>query len=167
MTSWKQSWREKANPLRYITKYNDSFTKSMIKLLNIAKFNTSKTGMKIRVLTELIELISHLFNIKKKSPESNKCMDCDRIESLNHYPLKCRKYDLQRKKWIAKLIKINHKYGYKKFRTIKYIVFQYKLYNNTIMIQQQGQIWNEILSYIKSTDRFSNLFAINNKELSA
>ena len=120
-------------------------------------------------MTEHIELNSYLFEKKMKCPITNaipiskKFTYCDEIESVQHYPLRCKKYGKQRKILFKKLIKINHKFKYKKYQSIKFILFPYKIHNN--IEQKQIQIWNEILSYIKATKRFNNLYGINPKDI--
>ena len=125
--------------------------------------------MIIRLITEHIELNSFLFKLKlkcpknNKIPDSNKCNECNKIESVKHYILDCKRYNGQRLKLFNNIIKINHKYKYGKFRTIKYLLFPYKLFRNNE--QQQIKIWKEILGYIKATNRFENLYGINLKEI--
>ena len=141
----------------------------MAHLINAAKLNVSETGIIIRLITEHIELNEYLFRLKLKCPKTkeipptNKCNTCYSIESVRHYILKCKKYKTQRQKLKKKLIKINHKFKYQKFQTMKYLLFPYKIHNNSK--KQQAQIWREILSYIKGTKRFENLYDINLKEI--
>ena len=97
--------------------------------------------------------------ITDKIPDSPNYDQCIYIESVDHFILKCIKYKQQRKKLFHKLRKINYRYKYPKFQTIKYRLFPYLLNKNDIF--KQILIWKEILSHTKETNRFNNVYHID------
>ena len=127
--------------------------------------------MIIRLLTEHIELNEYLYDKQIKCPIEKKvicspiCTNCDKeeIENVPHFLLSCDKYKIQREIMFKHLIKINHKYKYKKFQSIKYILFPYLLHHCNLT--QQTKVWKEILSYTKHTKRFDNLYQIDINQL--
>ena len=120
--------------------------------------------MIIRLITEHIELNEYLFGKQIKDPDTQTippspfCNTCNKMEDVDHFLTKCNKYKKQRQILYQNLSKINHKYKYKKFQTIKYLLFPYKMYNNNL--NQQTKVWKEILNYTKHTKRFNNIYGI-------
>ena len=162
---WKSMWKIKSNPNKWITKLHNKYNTRIHSLINISKLNTHQCGIMVRLLTEHIELNQYLFKLQlkcpitKQIPPSPNCGHCEQIESVNHFLTKCTKYKFHRKSMYEKLTKINHKYKYIKFQTIKFLLFPYLLQHNNI--HKQILIWKEILSYTKSTNRFKNLYQID------
>ena len=123
----------------------------------------------MRLISEHIELNQYLFKYQMKCPQTKQiptspnCHFCDTLESVKHFLLKCNKYKFQRQSLFQKLIKINHKFKYNKFKSIKYLLFSYLLHNNGI--SKQILIWKEILNYTKETNRFQNIFQIDTNQL--
>ena len=163
--SWKKSWENKSNPNRMITKSHDRFNKRINFLINNAKLNRHQCGIIVRLITEHIELNKHLFKHQIKCPKTEQipfspnCQYCNQIESVTHFLTKCKLYNVQRNQMMNKLIKINHRYKYEKFKSMKYLLFPYRLQHNNIT--KQTMVWKEILNYTKETKRFSNLYHIN------
>ena len=123
--------------------------------------------MIVRLITEHIELNKYLYNKQMKSPSTKLIPSTPyyenylknniyNSETVQHFILSCPKYKPQRVIMFNNLSKINHKCQYNKFRTIKYIIFQFRLYN--VKINQQTKVWKEILSYTKHTQRFTNIY---------
>ena len=96
-------------------------------------------------------------------PKSPKCEECNKHENVSHFTLQCRKYKEHRQKFFKNISKISYKFRYQKFRRLKYILFPYKLYHTKI--HQHIAIWKELLSYIRNTNRLSNLYVINTNEI--
>ena len=163
--TWKSKWKQKANPARLITKFHHKFDTRINQLISKSKLNRHQCGIMMRLITEHIELNKYLFfhNIKcpqtDQIPPSPNCNYCDQLETTNHFLINCRKYKMQRSKFFSKLNKINHKYQYKKFRTIKFILFPYLLLHNNF--HNQTMVWKEILNYTKATNRFNNIHHID------
>ena len=148
---WKRSWKIKSNPIRWITKFHNEFSKIIHILIN-------QTGIIMRLITEHIELNQYFFKCKINA-QTPECCFCNKIESTNHFLIKCKKFKIQRLKLFNKLSAINHKYKYKKFQSIKYSLFPYKLQHNDI--KKQSLIWKEVLSCTKETKRFEHIYDIN------
>ena len=162
---WKSNWRVQSNPNRWITKCHSKLNNQIHLLINKANLNIHQCGIIIRLITEHIELNKYLFKLKIKCPKLDKipdspyCTTCDQIETVNHFINRCKTYKTHRKKLYNKISKINNKYKYKKFQTIKYLLFPYLLHQNSI--PKQIMIWKEILNYTKITNRFKNLYRID------
>ena len=119
----------------------------------------------MRILTEHIELNQYLFKLKMKCPINNKiptspnCSHCDKIESVTHYLTKCKRFRFQRQSLFRNLRRIDHRYRYTKFQSVKYLLFPYFLFRSNIL--KQSLVWKEILNYIKETKRFENIYRID------
>ena len=116
----------------------------------------------VRLLTEHIELNQYLFKHQlkcpktKQIPSSPNCEHCDQMESVNHFLVKCHKYKFHRKSLFNRLSKINHRYKYQKFQTIKFLLFPYLLQHNiTSKHRSEGNI------KLYKFKRFKNLYQID------
>ena len=168
---WYNQWIKYRNPLRLLSMYHNHFTTKIYSLINYSNFNNSQCGMIIRFLSEHIELNEYLYNKQIKCPIENKliqspiCTNCNQteIENIPHFIMHCDKYKIQREIMFSNLTKINHRYKYRKFKSIKYILFPYLLHSCDL--SQQTKVWKEILSYTKHTKRFKNLYLIDLNQL--
>ena len=167
---WRQQWTNTKNPNRLLSKYHNRYTTKIHSLINVSKLNKSQCGMIIRLISEHIELNDYLFSKQIKDPEDQSipqspfCDYCNEVENVEHFLTNCKKYQKQREILYQNLTKINHRYKYKKFQSVKFLLFPYKLFHNNL--NQQTKVWKEILSYTKHTNRFSNLYDVRTKELS-
>ena len=167
--TWKAGWKTKSNPNRCITTCHNKYNTKIHNLINTAKLNKHQCGVIIRIITEHIELNQYIFKYQMKCPNTNKipespyCIQCDKLETVHHFLLKCKRYSHQRYKLFQKLIKINYKFKYTKFKSTKFLLFPYLVYHTNIT--QQITIWKEILNYTKNTQRFKNLYQIDLKQI--
>ena len=169
INKWKSIWKQKANPNKHLTIYHKKYSTKLNTLINKSNLNHHQCGIIMRLLSEHIELNEYLHQKKLNCPINNKvppspnCIQCNEPENILHYIMQCKKFETQRHKLFQNLSRINHKFKYNKFRSLKYILFPYKLFNTTT--SQQIAIWKEILSYVKNTQRFANLYQIQLNKL--
>ena len=92
--------------------------------MKAANLNRSQCGIIMRLMTGHIELNEYLYNKQMKCPKlenipiNKKCDYCKCNETINHFILKCKRFQNQREILRNKLVKINHRFKYNKFFTI-------------------------------------------------
>ena len=175
LSQWKTQCENALNTTKLYYKYNRGrFTNNIHKILKYGNFNSSQTGIIIRLITQHIELNNYMAQHQMKDRNTNDpilsplCPNCPdkHEETVTHFLTKCKQYSNHRNKLyrnISKLLFKNKIPNIRKYLHIQFLLFPYLIPKSTIITQTL--IWKEVLSYVRSTNRFYNLRFIKIDEI--
>ena len=162
-SQWKKDWMNRISNNSLIQSHKHQIHKHLNKLTFM--LNKDQMGIIIRLITGHIELNAYYFKYKMKinknddKPiQSPNCNDCKCPETVSHYLLKCKKYKKQRNKMFLKINKICNEYRNGANVNIHNLIFPFIIRCN---IKQTLQIWKEILSYIRASEKWKSIYGID------
>ena len=120
----------------------------------------SETGVITRLRTEHIDLNVYNNVIYAKGTQTDmNCEECARYETVRHYLLDCKRYDVQRKEFIDELKNISVEFEKETNLNVMRILFNYKYQKKPFKkenIEIRVEILKAVCKYVAKTKRFIN-----------
>ncbi|MCP4988761.1 MAG: hypothetical protein GY928_22740, partial [Colwellia sp.] len=173
---WSNKWenRPRSNTNRLMMAKNPKLSKKIYKLIKY--MNCSQMGVIMRLMTGHIELNEYCFHIGIKDsddevPNRPECEQCstNENEDVEHFILRCPKYDLARMRLINDLDDIWDGFENGTNVDLGSILFPYTIKmddtNRDMELNNQVKCWKALLRYVHRTGRFSSLYRIDKDKL--
>ncbi len=163
---WSNNWQSNPKPSYENILIHRNTKNSHRKIHKLTKYlNHHKLGIITRLITQHIEL-NHFLHYRI-NPDHSKhsitplCLNCSSHdeETVHHFILECKHYNLQRDRLFDALCIIWNGFNNPINRTLDNLLFPFNILDNDgsrLKIQCQAKIWRSLLKYVYESQRFKD-----------